>query len=55
MNKLDNTINNIIDKQIKKNKNQINNALIEPLSKDYLFSTNGIYFFCHGNCPKLSP
>ena len=46
MNKLDNTINNIIDKQIKKNKNQINNALIEPLSKDYLFSTNGIYFFC---------
>ena len=46
MNKLDNAINNIIDKQIKKNKNQINNALIEPLSKDYLFSTNGIYFFC---------
>lgn len=30
---------------LKKNQKEIDGALIKPLSKDYAFSTNGIYFF----------
>lgn len=41
-----NKVDKIIDKQLKKNQKEINNAMIEPLSQSYPFSTNGIYFFC---------
>ena len=30
---------------LKKNKKEIDGALIKPLSESYPFSTNGIYFF----------
>ena len=39
-----NQVKNEIDKAIKKNQRDIEMALIKPLSPDYPFSTNGIYF-----------
>ena len=41
-----NDVDSIITKQIKKNQDVINNSKIEPLTDDYEFSTNGIYFLC---------
>lgn len=46
MTKESKTVDKIIQRQIKKNSKQIENALIEPLSEQYPFSTNGIYFLC---------
>ena len=40
------TVDKLISREIKKHSKQINNALIEPISEDYPYSTNGIYFFC---------
>ena len=42
--KLFNEVDNIMTKQIKKNQDVINNNKIEPLSDDYQFATNGVYF-----------
>lgn len=42
---LNDKVDKIMSKAIKKNQEQINNALIEPLTPEYQFSTNGIYFF----------
>ena len=39
-------VDQIMLKQINKNKSIINNALIEPLDPNYQFCTNGIYFLC---------
>ena len=39
-----NQVKNEINKAIKKNQRDIEMALIKPLSPDYPFSTNGIYF-----------
>lgn len=44
--KLEHNVNKIISNEIKKHSSEINNALIEPLSKEYPWSTNGIYFLC---------
>lgn len=35
-----------IHKTISKNKKELDYALIKPLSKKYVFSTNGLYIFC---------
>lgn len=39
-------VDKIMSRQIEKNKNVISNAMIEPLTEDYQFCTNGIYFLC---------
>lgn len=39
-------VDKIIAKQLKKNSSQIQNALIEPMSPEYPYSTNGLYFLC---------
>ena len=39
-------VNSLLDKSIKKNQRDIDNASIKPFSEDYPFSTNGIYLFC---------
>ena len=39
-------VDRLMAKQIHKNKDVINNALIEPLAPNYQFCTNGIYFLC---------
>ena len=44
--KLFNEVDNIMSKQIKKNQDVINNSKIEPLTDDYQFCTNGVYFLC---------
>ena len=44
--KIETTVDKLIAKEIKKNSNQIRSALIEPLSDDYRWSTNGLYFLC---------
>ena len=41
-----NDVDSIMTKQIKKNQQVINNGKIEPLTDDYEYSTNGIYFLC---------
>ena len=41
-----NEVDKLMMKQINKNRQVINNALIEPLTDSYQFSTNGIYFLC---------
>lgn len=38
--------NQLLSKQISKNKRDIDNATIKPFTDDYPFSTNGIYLFC---------
>ena len=40
-------VDKLMTKQMNKNKAIINNALIEPLTQDYPFCTNGIYFLCN--------
>ena len=40
------SVDSIMTKQIKKNEDVINNSKIEPLTDDYKFSTNGVYFLC---------
>jgi len=45
--KIIDNVDKLMIKQINKNKSIINNALIEPLTDDYQFSTNGIYFLCN--------
>ena len=37
-------VDSIMTKQIKKNQDLINNSRIEPLTNDYKFCTNGVYF-----------
>ena len=37
-------VENIIQESLRKNKHDIEMALIKPLSPEYPFSTNGIYF-----------
>ena len=44
--KLFHDVDNIMTKQIKKNEQVINNSKIEPLTDDYQFCTNGVYFLC---------
>ena len=44
--KVFNEVDSIMTKQIKKNQDVINNSKIEPLSDDYKFCTNGVYFLC---------
>ena len=39
-------VDSIMTKQIKKNQDVINNSKIEPLTDDYKFCTNGVYFLC---------
>jgi hypothetical protein len=39
-------VDNLLDKSIKKNQKDIDNATIKPFSEDYPFSTNGIYLYC---------
>ena len=39
-------VDSIMAKQIKKNQDVINNSKIEPLTDDYPFCTNGVYFLC---------
>ena len=41
-----NEVDKTLTTQIKKNKQDIDNATIKPFSDDYPFSTNGIYLFC---------
>ena len=41
-----NEVDSIMTKQIKKNQDVINNGKIEPLTDDYQFCTNGVYFLC---------
>lgn len=40
------SVEKLMTKQMNKNRDLINNALIEPLTPDYQFCTNGIYFLC---------
>ena len=40
-------VDSIMTKQIKKNQNVINNSKIEPLTDEYQYCTNGIYFLCN--------
>ena len=44
--KVENAVDSIMSKQIKKNEQVINNSKIEPLTDDYQFATNGVYFLC---------
>lgn len=39
-------VDSIMKRETKKNKRELEMASIKPLSKDWLFSTNGVYFFC---------
>jgi len=39
-------VDTIMTKQLKKNQDVINNSKIEPLTDDYQFCTNGVYFLC---------
>ena len=43
---LKNDVDKLMAKQINKNRQVINNALIEPLAPNYQYCTNGIYFLC---------
>ena len=44
--KLFSDVDEMINKIVKKNSNELNMALIRPLSDEYKFSTNGFYIFC---------
>lgn len=44
--KLFSDVDEMINKIVKKNSNELNMALIKPLSDEYKFSTNGFYIFC---------
>ena len=44
--KTEKKVEHLIQRELKKNSQQIQNALIEPLDDSYPFSTNGIYFLC---------
>ena len=44
--RVEDEVDSIMAKQIKKNENVINNSKIEPLTDDYQFATNGVYFLC---------
>ena len=44
--KLFSDVDDLINKIVKKNSNELNMALIRPLSDEYKFSTNGFYIFC---------
>ena len=44
--KAEKKVEHLIQRELKKNSQQIQNALIEPLDDSYPFSTNGIYFLC---------
>ena len=46
MKNVQNKVNQLMTKQIKKNHSVIDNALIKPIDDEYQFSTNGVYFFC---------
>ena len=37
-------VENIIQQALKKNENELKHALIRPISEDYPFATNGVYF-----------
>ena len=39
-------VDDILEKTRKKNANELNMCLVKPMTKDYQFSTNGIYLFC---------
>ena len=39
------TVQEIMKNALKKNEKEIESALIKPLSNEYPFSTNGVYFF----------
>ena len=45
-NKVIKDVNHIIAKAVKKNARDLNASMIKPLTDDYPFSTNGIYFLC---------
>ena len=42
---ISNQVEDIMKNALKKNSKEIEGALIKPLSNDYSFSTNGVYFF----------
>ena len=44
MSKVIDEVENIIQDALKKNENELKHALIRPISEDYPFSTNGVYF-----------
>ena len=44
--KILNEVDSIMTKQLKHNQDVINNSKIEPLTDDYQFCTNGVYFLC---------
>ena len=39
------TVQEIMKNALKRNEKEIEGALIKPLSEEYPFSTNGVYFF----------
>jgi hypothetical protein len=39
-------VNSILAKRVKKDSNELKAATIQCLSPEYLFSSNGVYFFC---------
>jgi len=41
-----NKVNKLIDKQLQKASEELSYATIEPMSDEWPFSTNGLYFFC---------
>ena len=46
MTKLDALVDDLIEQDIKKHKKLLNGSLIKPISEDYPFASNGLYFFC---------
>ena len=46
MTKLSALVDDLIEHDIKRHKKLLNGALIKPISKDYPFASNGLYFFC---------
>lgn len=46
MEQTERSVDRVIERQLRKNEEELSYALIEPLSPNWLFSTNGVYFFC---------
>ena len=46
VNRIIDNVDSIMSKQIKRNQDIINNSKIEPLTDDYQYATNGVYFLC---------
>lgn len=48
MDKVNKDVESVISRVLNKNKKDLSGALIAPITKDYKFSSNGIYFICGG-------